>query len=494
MNLSVKFDGHELSDFLTVISGFERGIGTSRDVELLKIGNSRGGSFVSSTKEEAQFSMPFKLRYDLIAKRRALAKILDVKEPKKLVFGDEPDKYYLAIPTGDVNVEENNFLGIGTITWLVPDGLAHSTTIKSFTATTSGGKTTVKIKNEGTEEVPVTFRIKHGNQDNGYVGVVSAHGAMQFGKIDEKDGQTYTANERLINGGIGSWPRYTGQNPQDKVNKSTNGTLSEITSNNRKFLSLTSPGSGGGWWNGGMKMQTIPPDSNGKVGAVNFYAWFRFWFEAGLMGQTGCVNVDFFTADDKLIAGYFVAKDDRSGNTGRCTFYVGGNNPRTVKEWTFTASSKTTENSFDITRGPTDLRKSGDKLTFYYWGVQYTYTVPEIKSWECAKIGLYIGQHNDRALDSTFITRHYLETTNFQFTKVGVSKWRDVPNRYAAGSELVIDGNTTKLYVNGIPAIDDEVKGTQYFKIPPGETTVEFFKSSFGVFDKITAEIREAWV
>nr|MCW1092413.1 phage tail family protein [Streptococcus anginosus] len=64
--------------------------------------------------------------------------------------------------------------------------------------------------------------------------------------------------------------------------------------------------------------------------------------------------------------------------------------------------------------------------------------------------------------------------------------WRDVPNRYPTGAELFIDatGEVTpeekgRLYVNNLLAPDDEMLGTDYFKVPPGKTKVQLLVSSF---------------
>ena len=57
-----------------------------------------------------------------------------IDNPKTLVFENVPDRMFYAIPSGDLEFEETGCLGTGTITWLVPDGLAHATTEKSFQA------------------------------------------------------------------------------------------------------------------------------------------------------------------------------------------------------------------------------------------------------------------------------------------------------------------------------------------------------------------------
>lgn len=81
------------------------------------------------------------------------------------------------------------------------------------------------------------------------------------------------------------------------------------------------------------------------------------------------------------------------------------------------------------------------------------------------------------------------------FRKDNVTYLYDIPNRYRAGSKVSIEGSAAKVYVDGIPSLDDEVLGSKYFKVPPGETKVRFYYSSFSSpAPTITARIREAYI
>lgn len=128
--LEVTYGDFKLSDILGVTSKFDRGIGLPRSNYLEDV-NGLGKMFVRSKFDEKVISMPFILRYDLNKKRRELAAALSSLTPQKLIFSDEPDKYYLAIPNNYVNLDEINFLGKGTIEWLIPDGVAHAIDRKS---------------------------------------------------------------------------------------------------------------------------------------------------------------------------------------------------------------------------------------------------------------------------------------------------------------------------------------------------------------------------
>lgn len=110
----------------------------------------------------------------------------------------------------------------------------------------------------------------------------------------------------------------------------------------------------------------------------------------------------------------------------------------------------------------------------------------------CKKIQIACKQWGNRS-GNQLLTYFGFDVFNFQ--KLNVEKWRDVPNRYSAGSTVTIDGEYAKIYVNDMPKQDDEIVGTQYFKAPPGESKVRFYMSSWVTQDPtITVRIREAWL
>ena len=58
-----------------------------------------------------------------------------------------------------------------------------------------------------------------------------------------------------------------------------------------------------------------------------------------------------------------------------------------------------------------------------------------------------------------------------------------------------MDGTATKVYVDGIISMEDEMLGSKYFKVPSGETKVQFYNSDFSVLEPtVTAKIREAYL
>lgn len=66
-------------------------------------------------------------------KTRLLAGLLYTEEEKKLIFKDEPDKYYKTILSGATDLEEIAYIGEGTLLFLCPDPLAYAVTPKTLT-------------------------------------------------------------------------------------------------------------------------------------------------------------------------------------------------------------------------------------------------------------------------------------------------------------------------------------------------------------------------
>ncbi len=492
MGLSVKFNGYELNQYIDVLIGFTPFSGAEWSPELLgDAGLKRGADFSYTTYKQKQIPMPYTVLEDLGEKHDELARILNVDEPKELVFGNAPDRVFYAVPMGDLDFDDYECLGEGVITWLVPDGLAHSTVEKTFPASPNAeGILEATIVNRGTESVPVSYEIVH-KHENGYLGIVSQYGVMQYGRVEETDWENYKQNEKLVRlSDLSALPDDPGTNYMHP-NHVMGGSLVTETIGGKPCLRLRSTGAvSAGKWIGAMKTLTVPADSEGHAGAKNFYCYLNHWFETGLMGQTAEQSIAFLTGDNKVICGYSLFKSDMTGNTACLEFWLNG---KIVRSISFAPSSSDSANPFNHGRGHNDIRKEGDKVTFYWFGNYPSYRSSAIRNMECKKIQVAFTQFDSRGLGNKYVTRNYLRSLEFQ--KMGVEKWRDVPNRYQEGDVVSIDGEAARVYVNGMANTGDEMIGTKYFHVPPGETKVQFYYSGFcNPAPVVTARIKEAFL
>lgn len=406
-------------------------------------------------------------------------------EQVKVIFNDESDKYFIGTKTSNTQVDGGSNNVIGEIEIYCSDPRKYSTTEKEFTATDG----VLNIVNEGTVPVSIDYDVQT-TSETGYIGLVSEEGIMQYGKVEELDGETYKQSEWLAsikdfyncNDDIGG---------TDVMHPSygTNGTLIEHTWFGNKFIGLGSAGTKKGNANGGLRTLVLPADSNGIKGAKNFYSYFHLVFWAGLMGQTGEMCINFLTADNKLICGCSWYKTDAIGNTGHYEIWANG---KMLRQWGYTTSHLQYQNPWYWNWGHCDIYKEGANIRFFYYGGYYNYYIPEIENMECTKIQIAFKQWGDRS-GNKLMSRMGFDVINF--TKHNVSKWSDIPNRYPSGTKITIDGKSSHVYVNGMARPQDEVLGTQYFKAPIGTSEIKVTCSEWTKSQPtVKARIREAWL
>lgn len=407
-------------------------------------------------------------------------------EQVKVIFNDESDKYFIGTKTSNTQVDGGSNNVIGEIEIYCSDPCKYSTTEKEFTATDG----VLNIVNEGTVPVSVDYDIQT-TSETGYIGLASENGIMQYGKIEELDGETYKQSEWLAsikdfyncNDDVGG---------TDVMHPSygTNGTLAEHTWFDKKFIGLGSAGTKKGNANGGLRTLVLPADSSGDAsGAKNFYCWFHLCFYAGLMGQTGEMCINFLTEDDKLICGCNWYKTDAIGNTGHYEIWANG---KVLKNWEFTTSHLQAQNPFYYKWGSCDVLKEGANIRFFFWARYYNFYIPEIENMKCAKIQIAVKQWGDRG-GNKFMSMIGFDVIDFE--KMNVEKWKDIPNRYPSGTNITIDGKSSHVYVNGMSRPEDEVLGTQYFKAPVGESEIKCTCSEWTKSQPtVKAKIREAWL
>lgn len=433
------------------------------------------------------------VRYQLLARgsrefRDAFNKMnkLLSGEQVKVIFNDESDKYFIGTKTSNTQVDGGSNNVIGEIEIYCSDPRKYSTTEKEFTATDG----VLNIVNEGTVPVSIDYDIT-ATSETGYIGLVSEEGIMQYGKIEELDGETYKQSEWLAS--IDDFYKCSDDiGGTDVMHPSygTNGTLAEHTWFDKKFIGLGSVGTKKGNANGGLRTLVLPADSSGDAsGAKNFYCWFHLCFYAGLMGQTGEMCINFLTEDDKFICGCNWYKTDAIGNTGHYEIWANG---KVLKNWQFTTSHLQAQNPFYYKWGSCDVLKEGANIRFFFWARYYNFYIPEIENMKCAKIQIAFKQWGDRSGNKVMSMMGF---DVIDFEKMNVEKWKDIPNRYPNDTNITIDGKSSHVYVNGMARPEDEVLGTEYFKAPVGTSEVKVTCSEWTKSQPIVkAKIREAWL
>ncbi|WBM89751.1 hypothetical protein [Lacticaseibacillus phage P7.1] len=131
MTLAITFGDTNISKWLDGILLVTRNVGQNRVPQLDQIGLSDGKMLSYIRADEGTIVVTAIVRTNVTEKRRLLADALTTSTPTKLIFADEPDIYYNAISTGQITLDEAYLHNTLTITFTVPDGIAHSVATKT---------------------------------------------------------------------------------------------------------------------------------------------------------------------------------------------------------------------------------------------------------------------------------------------------------------------------------------------------------------------------
>ena len=497
MSLSVKFNDIELNEILDVEIGFNPFEGADWERSLNSIPVATGSTLINSKVGVKTISMPFTMKGDINTKYDDLQRILNVSEPKKLAFGHMPNRYFLAVTTGKSDFKEvrKGFIGHGTITWLIPDGVSHSIDIKTVTASVIDGILTANVKNNGSDDIFPVYRFKYGNE-NGYQAIVHAGGVLELGNVEDVDQEFVKSQKMIDTTTFTELTRYTGLSPYSPTEFDLSGTLAVQTAGgaDTKGLRLANRGTGAKVYAGGAMRYTVPADVSGEVGAKNFWSYMQLLFWIGRVGQTGVTQIIYTDENDKIIAMYTIGKWTTSGSGARCKAqYMGADgNLITRFDEEFQANNEDTQNPFNIRQGSFDFVKQGDNLRFYFFGRYSDAYAPHLATVKCRKVYIVEADVFGRK-GSDYITHNALK--RFIFQKNNVDSWDDIPNRYTAGSELVVDTESGNIYFNGQPANDERVEGTYFYPLKPGTNKIEFYQSNWITSPpNVTIEYKERYL
>lgn len=411
--------------------------------------------------------------------REQVTALLHAESEYRLELPDEPDRYYMAIPKGDIELDGiSDWYDETTIEFFVPDGVAHSTVYRQFdTPTVSSDRLTFNLVNNGNVDAFPIITIRN-NAENGYVGLVNTSGAMELGNREEADTEVVRQSELLFDyrdGRITTGLRAATKNVAvlNDTTQTLRGTIGNVNWQGRDHLFLQNPGGTTGY-NAGSLTWNIPADSSGATGSLNDYIWWRQVFWLGAANQFGFIKLTVSDEQGRFLYGVETYK--RSNGLG-CEYNFmasdgkGGYNM--IKQWTFVGTHENHQNPFNEPRGWSDLKRNDDQVTVFWWGSYNTFTIPEIKGRKSAKVHVALGAIGNKPV----VARMYLDSIFYRKDFVAVAK--DIPNRYPIGSTIVVDSEDDTVMVDGLDRFGDRVQGSAWLKIPPGNSQLEVYSSSW---------------
>lgn len=488
MVFSINFNGCDMSSLVSGFTAIDRGVGATWNNVLedsfLQYGQNFNHNYSSSKTISVEFRKSGTIK-DWAVLREKLAKVLDVKSPAPLIFSDEPNKVWYALPDQNQSLSENisEFVATGTLTFLVPSGYAESIDTKLLNNASSGGENgtikqnddgsvTVEINNNGTLPIYPTINITP-TSETGFLALVGENGVLQIGNPDEAD--TTTAKNQKLVCDIRSQGDFEANFVPD-----TSWTTSWPT--NLEGIPLNSTI---GWkddgiriksmantdlWNGGVLRYEVPKDEVGNY-VKDWHATFNTLYIQESLVQCGRLQVHFADENKQPLACFEIYKGGTGENASLNFWLIGGDKTlKHFKNHTFSATTgKPDKNGsplFGPSRGGQAIIKQGNKISFYWRAAAETYLMVEGSTSANTKLAyVYVvlaKRHNYQMVKDTSLRSFKLMNLNNEFPV-------DILNKYQPDDKITVDMAQSKIFVNDIGANSDFITGSNFFAIPPGK-------------------------
>ena len=480
---TVIYNNHDLSEVIK-INEVIRPVGNERDVttnDAPFLGVNVQEVRTGPKKIKVKFTVQKKTARDTELAKHTLATILNTDKPVRIDISDEPDKYYMGLVIGSVDVDNvARWLQKGEFEILVPDGVAHGTTYRRFdNGQEQLDKVVFNLVNDGNVPAFPVVTVKN-NAENGYIGLVNTSGAFEVGDREEADTGIVKRSEVLID--------FRGDRISDGFARATKnkavtndnsenvvGTAELTTLWDKKHIRLRDQTTSGKYGNYATSLSwDIPTDSSGAVGSLDDYIIGRQIFISNAANQYGFIKITVSDTNGQFLYGIETFKRTKGQD---CEFNVFGSDGKNsyyfLKCLNFTGISDSKLNPFTSSRGQFEIKRNDDRVHVYYQGSVYSFIIPEIKSRKSAKIHVMLGAYHDKPM----VTHMYID--ELLYRKDFVPAIGDVPNRYPIGSNVVLNSEDDTVTVDGLEKIVDVVDGSSFLTIPPGNSQLEVYCSSW---------------
>ena len=480
---TVIYNNHDLSEVIK-INEVIRPVGNERDVttnDAPFLGVNVQEVKTGPKKIKVKFTVQKKTARDTELAKHTLATILNTDKLVRIDISDEPDKYYMGLVIGSVDVDNvARWLQKGEFEILVPDGVAHGTTYRRFdNGQEQPDKVVFNLVNNGNVPAFPVITVKN-NAENGYIGLVNTSGAFEVGDREEADIGTVKRSEVLID--------FRGDRISDGFARATKnkavtndnsenvvGTAELTTLWDKKHIRLRDQTTSGKYGNYAASLSwDIPTDSSGAVGSLDDYITGKQIFVSNAANQYGFIKITVSDTNGQFLYGIETFKRTKGQD---CEFNVFGSDGKNsyyfLKCLNFTGISDSKLNPFTSSRGQFEMKRNDDRVHVYYQGSVYSFIIPEIKGRKSAKIHVMLGAYHDKPM----VSNMYIDELFYR--KDFVPAIGDVPNRYPIGSNVVLNSENDTVTVDGLEKTVDVVDGSSFLTIPPGNSQLEVYCSSW---------------
>lgn len=439
-----------------------------------------------------QYSLSAPDAKELMARINQLNGLL-TKDQAKIIFADEPDKYFVGTAYNATDLEPGRLSCTGEIRIRCSDPYKYAVMEKPVSVSVSSSrKSPVTIRNNGNADALLRFELS--GSKNGYLGISCAQGAMEFGNIEAADSVAVSdAQEWLLESTdiIKDWPSTAGSTQHSLKKLRQAPTTGERRMQDWLTLGPADFHASAAWCSRTIEIP-VPRDSTQQDldasagGASSFYVSLFHWFETAHAAQCGQQMIQFMNVNgttEKEIACLTIHKNSVS-NQAEYLVWINGN---LVRSFPFVCDSR---NPFaQGFYGNNDFHKDGERFRYYFNGKYYGHTEPALRDTVCNRIRITFSHFPGRDA----VTRNYLG--RFRFRKDHISGSSARPVAFPLQSRITIDGKAGKIYLDDQYRPDLEVIGSQYFRIPPGDSEIRIVPSSWfeGMLSG-TIYVQERWL
>lgn len=426
-----KFDGKKPPEWVTINSVRPESLPELGN-SLLYLSGNKGPVFsqqeIRSRKIVVEYTINAKSIHEKRIKTAELHKFLYSKIPKKFEYVYEPDKFYMAILDGGTVQEGIHSLAEGTLTFLVPDGMARSKT----TQTVALGD---NAQNNGI--FPTLPRvILQVEEPTPSITLIGNTGVLALGNSDVSEQPAHNPRKRVFHDQMSSITGWANGSNFEGINAGA------IKSNGYS-ISVDDFGSGNGW-HGPVKVKSFEASQD-------FGMYASLANLAGKKGELGRIHIQLQDANGVNVAMIELRNADPNRIKPMVRAMVGsrkvaetfGHSPGVWAKW----------NS-----GELHISRKGTKITFFAGlkkpdgtlHTRWSYTFNDVKKEFQRKVSRI--QISMQAFHEA--PPSWLNIADLKVEKHEASAQVNSSNEliFQEGDILVIDSDTTEISLNGEPA------------------------------------------
>lgn len=501
---AVCFNGHwldtEVDGFRTLyVEGRESAKGEIIETSTKLLDGSR---FRSKRYEPRTITVTFMLSAGsasaLISRWNALAGIL-AAEQARIIFADEPDKFFVGTKVGISEVEPGKLMTKGRIEFYCPDPFKYS--VQEYSVSPQDGVFVVNYRGTVPAWPVLTANVAG---DTGFIGYVDTERhIIQIGDPDEVDDDDRPKSEALL------WNDFLTEAVLPGWQANIAATI-RMNREHKKTGSMTRDNEGvhtssygsGSEWHGPSLTYVVPADSGGGVGAVNGeLSWFHYFTTSSYdnIGNVWFTIDGYDTNNDQTnIAAVCFHKPAAGNNKGVCQLIIQGAVKKDIEFdlafWNTVTGRPDSVPGWPAQKnrgaGRSSIRKFGSKITFNIAGQVHEFTVPALAEMQIREVSFWLASYGTKQAMGANIVK------NIKFVKHDVTNYVDVPNKFGEGDEVTADCGAGEIRVNGVVrnglgALGNDWEG---FRLLPGINQIQCTYSDWAEAPGFTLTYREAYL